>query len=95
MTTHSVHHLKVISRLGSKRIICQDRRGILCSIERSCDRVVTSLTKLVEQLDVACEAHGAAGLETERKFSDVFAKHVAVKAVVWNVLLHILQLLKC
>lgn len=71
------HHLEAISSLGSKQIVCQDRRGIWCGTERSCDRVVTSLTKLIEQFDVTREACGAAGLERESKCSDVFAKCVA------------------
>lgn len=68
------HHLEAISSLGSQQIVCRDRRGIWCGTERSCDRVVTSLTKLIEQFDVTREARGAAGLERERKCSDVFAK---------------------
>lgn len=70
------HHLEAISSLGSKQIVCRDCRGIWCGTERSCDRVVTSLTKLIEQFEVTREARGAAGLERERKCSDEFAKCV-------------------
>lgn len=52
---------------------------------------MTSLTKLIERFDVTHEARGAAGLERERKCSDVFAKCVALWDDVRNVMFYSTQ----